>query len=161
MELQKLKDIAVNMMMQYGEIPQLVFVETATKTAIIPVPLTDPEMKHEEMMIAGFVTAKALGDRAKTVSAVGFVTEAWMSRFALNEIAGKQIPSPTQDPNRIECLLISIMEIPSRKTQVCTVEMKRKGKLLELVDTPESSNPDEVKSEIIEAFVKGLLKGVK
>lgn len=162
MELQRLKEIGIEMMMQFGEAPNTIFVQTSKKLMILPVPLTDPDLKHQHMMIAGMVAAKVLGNATSAVTGVGFVTEAWMSRYQMSAVKDvESLPAPSQDPNRIECLLMATVSISTRETKVCMVEIKRHGKTLELVDAPENEDGDKFQADILDAFVDGLLEGMK
>lgn len=160
MDIQKLKDIGVELMLHQGEVINTVFIETPKKIVIVPVPLTSPKLKHEQMFIAGLIAAQQLGHISRAVRSVGFITEAWMSRHVVADIQGKTIPSPSEDPKRIECLVIGLMVLPAKKPEVCVMEIKRHGEILDLIDSPDE-NPEWLSIDILEAFVKGLQEGTK
>jgi hypothetical protein len=160
MDMQKLKEIGVELMLQQGEVVNTVFIETPKTIVIVPVPLTNPNLKHEQMFIAGLIAAQSLGRVSRVVRKVGFITEAWMSRHLVADVQGKAIPAPSKDPKRIECLVIGLMTLPSKEPEVCVMEIKRHGEVFELIDSPDE-NPEWLSLDILEAFIKGLQEGAK
>jgi hypothetical protein len=84
---------------------------------------------------------------------VFFISEAWMIRTTKERIANE--PTPSQHPDRIEVLIVAHYNIPAAKYDLRMYEMLRAGDSLDLQVLDGMDSPEEVKSDLIEHFVKG------
>jgi hypothetical protein len=156
MDIQAIKDAAVTAMLQFGEYPNTVLLHGPRGYMSVQIPLLNPNAKHEIMQMAGKALAKQLGSEVRRLSNIALITEAWMSRRPAN--SKEPLPIPSQDPNRVEVLVIAAMSLPSRELISNILEIKRHGQFMELVEDPAWNVS---KSDMLDAFVNGLFEGMK
>jgi len=121
--------------------------------------MTEMGKTHQErvamMNAAGFALGKS--DTIGQLEQVFFITEAWMSMPPGGELT---LP-PSQDPNRIEVLLISQLEVAERRGDLVMFEMIRDGE--QLVDLKEFAPRGEkdlsFDSPLLDAFANGFQMG--
>jgi hypothetical protein len=157
MDIQAIKDAAVTAMLKFGEYPNTVLLHGRRGYMSVQIPFIDPSSKYEVMAIAGKHLGHTLGREIHYISNIALITEAWMSRHPVGTLK-RTIPVPSQDINRAEVLLIAAMALPSRSLQTLVLEIKRHGDLMELVEDTEWQVS---KSDLLDAFVDGLLERVK
>jgi hypothetical protein len=156
MDIQAIKDAAVTAMLQFGEYPNTVILHGPKGYMSIQIPLLNPDAKLVIMHVAGKSLRKGLGSDIRQLSNVALITEAWMSRRPAN--SKEPLPIPSQDPNRVEVLVIAAMSLPSRELISNILEIKRHGQFMELVEDPAWNVS---KSDMLDAFVNGLFEGMK
>lgn len=107
------------------------------------------------MAVAGAYAANR--ESAGQLRSVFFISEGWMSRN--DEQAPPELP-PSKDPNRLEVLIISGVNVPTRQTTMVIFEMVRdeNGVLGELRDFPAAREGEtNAESPLLDVFVLGYL----
>jgi|SRR5579859_2556571 len=92
---------------------------------------------------------------------VYFISEAWMSVAEKGKTLDRP---PSQDPNRIEALVISGFNLESTEVDLAVFEMVRdsEGTLTELKDfQPETDEGEHAESPLLWAFAQGFKAGSK
>jgi hypothetical protein len=127
-------------------------------TALTELPSTH-EARRELMRLAGHAVAQS--GTATKLEQVFFICEAWMS--VAKEDGTIDVP-PSQDPNRLEVLIISSLEVASNQPGIVAFEMVRdsKGELTELkpVEVAEEKEGS-VETPLLDAFVDGFRSGTR
>lgn len=117
---------------------------------------------HEERVQA----MRVLGKVFRREGSVGqllkiyFVSEGWMS---VAKKPGADLMRPSLDPNRIEVLVVSELDLQNQKTNMLLFEMARdeKQKLVEIKPYEADVAKDgKTKSYLLEAFIRGYYSGV-
>ena len=117
---------------------------------------------HDERVQA----MRVLGKVFKREGSIGqlqkifFVSEGWMS---VAKKPGADLMRPSLDPNRIEVLVVSELDLQTKKTNMLLFEMRRdeRKKLIEIkpYDADEAKS-GETKSFLLEAFIRGYSSSV-
>lgn len=118
------------------------------------------EARAQQLLVAGY----AVGHDMSLVALrqVFFITEAWLS--IRNEDGLPEIP-PSADPNRIEVLAITGLDLTKQHTSMLLLEMVRndQDKLVELREQMQASPGHEAgysaESPLLDAFVTGFRAG--
>lgn len=110
MDIEAIAGQMKKMLLERGNIPQIIFVETNQKWC--PVILTDMPMestmlKQMYCYSAGRQVAETLGDESP--KQLVFATEAWMSENT------EKYQTPSEDPDRLEVLHLSILDLKDRE----------------------------------------------
>lgn len=147
-EVQKIVVMAKRHMLEDGYHAPIVFVKgTNGKSAVQLVQFGDTaDERVKDMFYAGaFLADKGnIGE----VELIVFVSEAWMGR--------NSNITPSQDPSRIEVLLINSLNAMTQEERLIAFDVIRdpKGQVIDLKrsDLPESGHP---KGKLLPAFQKG------
>lgn len=114
------------------------------------------EGRAQQMFTAGFWLAQQR--EIGSLSQVFFITEAWMSASQ-----GGQLPTvmPSQDPQRLEVLIISQLQVVSQRKDVAIWEMQRnpEGQLVQLVAFNVEEDKHQIESPLLSAFTAGFRVG--
>jgi hypothetical protein len=144
--------------LKHGHHPPTIIAQGSEQSIIAPLENLDDthEGRVARMMSAGF----AIGHSGKfgLLEDVFFISEAWMS-------VGHEPPkmSPSQDPNRIEVLLISGLKVIEHEAKMILFEMIRskKGKLIRLKEFDLPGEEDrQLESPLLDAFIYGYAMGL-
>jgi hypothetical protein len=123
-----------------------------------PFPHTHEGRRHW-MYVTGMVMAQS--GRLPDLKQVFFISEGWMS--TASEDTPPVVP-PSQDPDRIEVLFISGLEVEGHKADMVMYEMERnaEGRLVDLVPMPAPEGGDtQLESPLLDAFVEGYRTGMR
>lgn len=115
--------------------------------------------RAQQMFSIGFTLAR--GGQFHTLKQVFLVSEAWLSLYPKGD-PPKPVPSPSQDPNRREVLIIAGLNLATQQADLALLEMIRSagGDLTELRHMESSvSSVAEVNSPLLTAFVLGFDAG--
>jgi hypothetical protein len=156
-DLDFIAQVAKDTALQYGGHVASVFVKSVEGLAVTQ--LTDLPSSHEGRAQAMFQAGFALGAEGKMgiPLQVFFITEGWLSIKQPGEDLELR---PSQDPKRLEVLLIAGLEILTKTHSLIILEMIRQDE--KLVDLQEHSRQigGQVHSPLVEAFVAGCLMGM-
>jgi hypothetical protein len=137
-----------------GHPPTVLVIGTrGTVEGHLEVDMANHQEKVNAMRILGKVLSKErkLGDLRK----VFFISEAWIS---VPGKPGSNPMRPSLDPNRVEILLVSELDMASKKSSILLYEMVRDqgGELREVIPYQfEDDKKGETRSYLLEAFVSG------
>ena len=152
--------IAQEVLLEHGNNVPTIIAEGEKGSAInqlLPFPQTH-EGRRERLFIAGLMLAQS--GRVGNLKQVFFVSDGWLS--LVDETGPPQIP-PSQDPDRIEVLQITLLEIEANHTDLVLFEMVRDAeeKLIELnpLEQPGVEEGGAVESPLLAAFVDGFGRG--
>jgi hypothetical protein len=158
--LEEVVEIAQEVILEHGNHVPTIIVQGEKGSAInqlVPFPETH-EGRQERMFIAGLMLAQS--GRIGDLKQVFFISEAWMS--AADEDGPPRIP-PSQDPKRIEVLIITHLEVEDQRTELALYEMIRdaEGRLADLLELeqPGTAEGGHVESPLLSAFVEGFRQG--
>jgi hypothetical protein len=153
---------AREVLLMHGEHPPMLIIVGSQQNALGP--LSHMAATHEERVQQLFGAGFAVG-QAHTIGElkqVFFTCESWMS------MAQDQTPPvmpPSQDPNRVEALIISNLRIEGKEQRrsIVILEMVRdkKGKLVDVRELQriEEETEHQVYSPLLLAFVSGFRMG--
>ncbi len=143
---------AKSWVLRYGSHPTILLVQGTKENRYIYLPDFPNEQKVEFLFGVGKRTAE-LGN-VGSLNKLFLVMEAWQGR-SIN------IP-PSQDPNRIEVLLVSCLDLRTREQRVTCLEYIRdaKGILREIKDMvlPDGQTVAKAESPLLPAFVAGYTR---
>lgn len=127
--------------------------------------LEDLPKTHDEKMLVMMAAGNTLrkgGQAGKYLFKVYLITEAWMSEYKDKKAYEKgDFVAPSQDPNRVECLMITSLEMAKEeKNEGFMFKMIRnkEGKLVNLEDYTKPGNLT-LKNPLLKAFFAGFYKG--
>jgi hypothetical protein len=156
-DLDFIAQVAKDTALQYGGHMASVFIKSMEGLAVTQ--LNELPSNHEGRRQAMFQAGFMLGADGKMglPLQVFFVTEGWLS---LKNRGESLDVLPSQDPKRLEVLLIAGLEVLTKTHSLIILEMIREEE--QLVDLQEHSRQigGEVYSPLIEAFVAGYLMGM-
>jgi hypothetical protein len=148
-------EMATEHLLESGSHLPTVFAVGTKNVAVIMGELpSDPDARDQLMYVLGHEASRqAIGQ----LHDVFFVMEAWMGRNA--------DVMPSNDPKRVECLILSHYNLRSAQLSLVIFEMIRDSeeKLIDLVkfaDTRGEAGSD-AESALVESFVRGFLEGRK
>ena len=160
MTLEDVTNTAQQEALRYGGHAPILIVEGTRGSVVAQVELPDT---HEERMVmmrsAGYVVAQ--GEGVGALHQVFFICEAWIS---LAERDQPPVTPPSQDPNRIEALIISGLNVEEPGSRLVAFEMIRDGEgtLAELKPLDEAQKEGlTVDSPLLDAFARGFLQGIR
>lgn len=120
--IERITRLSSELLLASGQHLPMVIIEGSLKTDMVVIEDMPPthDERLQRMAHVGFTLAKqeSVGELQQMV----FVTEGWLS--AGTPDSPPQIP-PSQDPNRIEVLLINHLDVPNQKYQLMALEMIR------------------------------------
>ena len=158
--IEEVVSIAQEVLLEHGNHVPTIIVEGEKGPVInqlVPFPETH-EGRRERLFIAGLMLAQS--GRVGNLKQVFFISEGWMS--LADETGPPQAP-PSQDPDRIEVLQITLLEIEANHTDLVLFEMVRDAeeKLIELkpLEQPGVEEGGDVESPLLAAFVDGFGRG--
>jgi hypothetical protein len=147
-EVQQIADLAKQIMLQDGYHSPIVFVKGTNGKVVIQLKSfgDTSDKRVRDMLNAGTMTA--CKSNVGELDLIVFVNEAWM---------GRNIDvRPSQDPKRIEVLIINSLDVRTQEERLLPFEVKRdpKGKVSDLKEMvlPEAV---ETKGRLLPAFQKG------
>lgn len=148
MTLDQIIDIATNILMTNGEHIALVIVEVEDRFAFVPIEMPDHD-RPGYFFMAGVLSGDAL---KQNLESCFFISEAWMSEKVKGE--SLEVP-PSQDPNRIEVLIVAEYRASSGAIVTVSLKMLRdgQGQLTGLAERRAMNI--EGHNYLLEAFVKG------
>lgn len=118
----------------------------------IPFEVAEPETRQSLMKVIGMdmATQKRMGELMKLF----LVTEGWLGRPASTE--AEFIP-PHEDPNRVEALIVAMLDVQSDWAEMNLYEMKRgiDGDLTELVSIDLGGDDGQTRAYLLEKFAEG------
>lgn len=147
-EVKAITDIAKRVFLEDGYHAPMVFVHGTNQKAAIQLAHFGATAGERELDMLNAGTWLACKHNVGELELIVFVNEAWIGRN-FNVL-------PSQDPNRIEVLLINSLDARTKEENLLAFEVKRnpKGNVRALKDFP---LPDEgsVKGKLLPAFQKG------
>lgn len=153
-------NIAKEVLLEHGNHVPTIIVQGDKGPAInqlVPFPETY-EGRHRRLFITGMMLARS--GRVGDLKQVFFISEGWMS--VTDEQGPPQAP-PSQDPNRMEGLHISYLDVEANHTDMVLFEMVRDDEEqlveLKLLDQPTVAAGGHVESPLLGAFVSGYRQG--
>ncbi len=156
MNIAAITDHAKEFLLKHGKHPPVVFVEMEGDESPYILPFANfPFNRTEEREQALFQAARhfALKMRrqlkGKKVMALAFAIEAWGRK----QKPGTPYIRPTNAPDRVEILAVTMLDVASMETTASIYEMVRAGGSLDLVTLGE---PDKAKSSLLSAFLTGI-----
>ena len=134
-------------------IPTLIVVG-GRRLEIIQIPFDNvqAEARHSLMKVIGMdmATQKRLGELKRLF----LVTEGWLGR---PEEPDKEYVPPSQDPNRVEALIIAMLDVNSGQAEMDIFEMRRRsdGDLAELISIELGGDEGKTRAYLLEKFAEG------
>lgn len=155
MNMDKIKEVVTESTLVGGAYPNTILIETNKGFMPIQIPLFAPDHPDELMKLAGRWLATNLRGIG-TLLNVASISVAWMTRHSVGDFSAEDVPDPSLGPNQIEILLITTILLASRERCFAIYEIKRAGKLTDLLEL-EASEFDSVsfKQDILQALVDG------
>jgi hypothetical protein len=155
--LQSITETAKEALLRDGDYQPALYAEGNEHLALIQIGrlLEHFEERAEHFFSMGALLA--LEQYVGELRQVFFVSEAWLSTASREE---RDFLPPSQDPNRVEVLIIAQMNASDASSSFCVIEMRRDGdgKLTELQELKSSENvPDVLFSPLLAAFITGFL----
>lgn len=155
-DIEHIAAIAKENLLKYGNhVPTVIAVGTLGQgIGQLEGELETSEDRAQAMRVLGRVFRREgyIGELHK----VFFVSEGWMSVAAKT---GGNIIRPSQDPNKLEVLVVSELDLPSRKTNLLLYEMERdeKGGLRDVkpYQVEDTTSGLETRSYLLEEFFRG------
>ncbi len=155
-DIEGIAAIARENLLKYGNhVPTVIAVGTAGQgIGQLEGELETSEDRARAMKVLGRVFRREgyVGELRK----VFFVSEGWMSVAAKT---GGNIIRPSKDPNRMEVLVVSELDLPNKKTNMLLYEMVRneKGELRDIkpYQVEDGKGGLETRSYLLEAFFRG------
>lgn len=144
--------------LQHGGHLPLLMVEGDRKTAMLQI--AEMAETHEGHAQQLFIAGLLLADSAKigVLKQVFFITEGWLSVL---EDGQRLDRPPSKDPNRLEVVTVSALDVTTGQTQLALLEMKRddQGALrgLETYSGHTTGPETRAESPLLDAFVLGFL----
>lgn len=141
-----------------GHYPQLVCSNQNDELMAVGMDFPD---SHQGKRLVMLKAGNEVGKQFSDIDEVYFISEAWTSKAKDGKIPDVR---PSQDPNRVECLLIHCCDLGAgaEKSKLLLYDMIRdkKGNLTELKSRSDEDKPDEIDSPLMDAFVVGYRAGV-
>jgi hypothetical protein len=155
--LDEIVSIAKEIMLRDGKHVPAVIIESGNKLVAGQIHYLPPTHGERVQLMHHLGQSTAKGGQVHQIQQVFMVHEGWMS------VATDDKPvyiSPSQDPNRVEVLIASVIQMPDRKKQSKVFEIIRDR--FEQIAGFDEVFPDEKKKEepvrlpLLEAFVDGF-----
>lgn len=156
-KIDQIADLAKEVLLKLGShVPTVIVVGSLGKgVAELHGELETSEDRAKAMKVLGRIFRKenTLGRLEK----VYFVSEGWMSKAARSD----KLIQPSKDPNRVEVLVVSGLDLVSKKTELLLFEMVREmsGRLHDIrpYEIEETKKGLETRSYLLEAFFRGYI----
>lgn len=147
--------------LQAGGHTPTVFFDNGARLGIIHIPdFADTHAERAQQMFAiGFTLARA--ERIRLLKQVFLVSEAWLSLWPPGN-PPEPLPSPSQDPDRREVLMIAGLHLATQQADLALLEMIRDaaGDLTELRSmAAPASSAEQISSPLLVALVLGFDAG--
>ena len=158
--MDKIKKSAMETMLKNGKhLPHLVICGGGENVAMCLLPDMPEDFVERQKMfgVAGIKLAMEGSDKFGALQKIYFISEGWMSTVEKKD-ERKPYVQPSKDPKRKEVLTIYSHEVDTKYKDMVVLEIKRdkKGKFSTLKDiTPKKVGVGDVKSALIDAFIKG------
>lgn len=153
-DLETISRIAKETTMANGFHAPTLIVIGGSKLEIIQIPFdgVEAEARHSLMKVMGMAmgTEKRMGELRKLF----LVTEGW---FGQPENPDKELIPPSEDPNRVEALIIAMLDIQSGRAEMDLFEMQRgpDGDLGKLVSIDLGGDDGQTRAYLLEKFAEG------
>jgi hypothetical protein len=147
---------AVDMLLQSGSHEPLLFIFTLLENIVAPIAFMPDSTDAKQMVMKAIAHEARKQCKSRALTDIFMVTEAWMLKTEKGEedLGNMRV---SEHPNRVEVLIVTHLNVRQNKSGMRMYEMKRdsKGNLIEIVASGGSSEPYEVRSYLLEAFVAG------
>ena len=164
-KIEKELETGVKMLNDLGSIQPMIsidFVLDDGKETIVPIMIMDDNKPKRDMFLNGlgilFGLYKTIG-RVKELNSITMLSEAWMSVVKKQDAEMKRYPKPSEDPNRIEALIVSGIGVDGvclmTGKEIVSVEVKGK-RHFSLNEITHMKDAVVVESTPLKAFMDGF-----